>query len=235
MEVWLFHALFGVLLILPWQSLKGIRLLDEQVVRDRNARVLFYRNAIAGQWLLAFLALILLWSSDPDIVTGFLNAQLSADAVAITGIASIALASQCPLVPWVMQRLRKSPSALRGLYPLRNILPRSAQERQLWVSVAITAGICEEILFRGFLINYAQSVLAMETAGAVALSSAIFALGHYYQGTANMVRVGLVGVVLGIVFVVTDSIIYCAVLHAILDLGALPLAEIIPGDDIKQS
>ena len=53
MIYWLLHAVFGMLLILPWQSVKGIRLLDAAVVRDSGARIDFYRSAIASQWMLA--------------------------------------------------------------------------------------------------------------------------------------------------------------------------------------
>lgn len=235
MEHWLSHALFGVLLIMPWQSLKGIRLLDEQITEDAGARSTFYRSAIVGQWVLAFIALVAMWTVAADYVRGLLSLELSADALSIAGLASLVALSQCALVPAVHRRMQRSAVARRALYPLRNILPRSAAEKQTWIHVALTAGICEEILFRAFLFQYATAILGLETAGAIALSSALFAIGHYYQGTANMLRVGILGVVFGILFVATGSLVFCIILHAALDLGALRMGDLVASDNMNES
>jgi membrane protease YdiL (CAAX protease family) len=233
-ENWLLHALLGVLLIMPWQSQKGIRLLDEQVRHDPAARMLFYRSAILGQWVLATIAVFALSSRDPAWTAGLVAPVLDGDSVFVLVLGSIAALSQCPLIPWVHRRLLESPTARRSLHALRNILPRSPDEKRMWVHVALTAGICEEILFRGFLIYYAQAVLGLETVGAVAMSSAVFAICHYYQGTMNMIRVGIVGVVFATIMVVTESLIFCIVLHAILDLGALRMGDIVAPDDLER-
>jgi membrane protease YdiL (CAAX protease family) len=231
-ENWLFHTLLGVLLIMPWQSQKGLRLLDEQVLVDRGARMLFYRSAIAGQWILATIAVVALWRRDPGYVPGLFDPQVDSDALFVLALGSLALLSQCPLIPWVHRRMRRWASARRALHAMRNILPRSAQEKRMWVHVALTAGICEEILFRGFLIYYAQSILGLEIVGAVAFSSAIFAICHYYQGTSNMLRVGIVGAILGTIMVMTQSLVFCIALHAVLDLGALRMGDIVAPDDV---
>jgi len=229
-ENWLLHTLLGVLLIMPWQSQKGMRLLDEQVVTDPGARLVFYRSAIIGQWILATVAVIAIWGRDPGYVIGLVDPEVDADGLFLLVLATLALLSQCPLVPWVHRRMRRSASARRALHAMRNILPRSAEEKRMWVHVALTAGICEEILFRGFLIFYAQSVLGLEIVGAVAFSSAIFAICHYYQGTSNMLRVGIVGAILGTIMVFTHSLVFCIALHAMLDLGALRMGDIVAPD-----
>ena len=235
MEHWLSHALFGVLLIMPWQSWKGIRLLDVQIARDAGARIMFYRSAIFGQWVLASIALVAMWSVQADSIGDMLTVELSGDALGIVGLATLAVLSQCALVPPVHRRMQRSAAARRAIYPLRNILPRSAAEKLMWINVALTAGICEEILFRGFLILYATEILGLETAGAIAVSSAIFAVGHYYQGLPNMIRVGVVGALLAIVFVMTDSILLCIILHAALDLGALRMGDLVASDNMNES
>lgn len=231
MSVWLLHALFCLLLIIPWQSIKGIRLLNRLVVRDPEARMAFYRNAVASQWVLALLALSLMWNVDADYVRRLFSVNFTADSLLVAGLSLLVLMTQSPLVPFVRERMETSASMKRALYPIRNILPRSAAEKNLWITVAITAGVCEEILFRGFLFFYAQSTLGLEVAGAIALSSAVFAIGHLYQGNANMLRVGVIGVIFGVVFTVSDNLIWCIALHALLDLGALRMGDLIPADE----
>jgi hypothetical protein len=50
----------------------------------------------------------------------------------------------------------------------------------------------------------------------------------------NMIRVGIVGVVFATIMVVTESLIFCIVLHAILDLGALRMGDIVAPDDLER-
>jgi len=65
------------------------------------------------------------------------------------------------------------------------ILPRDWYEIVLWVAVSISAGICEEIVFRG----YFQKQLAAYTGSmvvAVVLQGILFGVGHSYQGMKQM-------------------------------------------------
>jgi hypothetical protein len=41
----------------------------------------------------------------------------------------------------------------KAIEPLRRILPINARERFIYILVALTAGICEEFLYRGFLLG----------------------------------------------------------------------------------
>lgn len=235
MTDWLLHAIFGLLLILPWQSVKGIRLLDSAVVRDSNARIDFYRSAVVSQWLLAAITLAVMWQADAQATAGMFASGPNADSLLIVALAFAALATQSPLLPAVHERLARSESARRALQPIRNILPRSEAEKKLWVSISFTAGICEEILFRGFLFFYLETMLGLGTAATIGVSSAVFAVGHVYQGTTNVIRVGIVGCILGVVYAVTDNLIWCIALHTFLDLGALRMGELVPADRMTES
>lgn len=219
------------MLLIPWQSVRGIRMLDELVVRERDARASFYRSAIASQWVLALVTIAVLWNVSPDFVRGMFTATLTTDGFLVVGLAAVALLSQSPLLPFVHERMQRSEAIRQTLLPMRNILPRTAEEKTLWISVSLTAGICEEILFRGFLFYYGQTVIGLETVGAIALSTAVFAFGHLYQGPANMLRVAVIGAILGIVYAATHSLLYCMALHAFLDLGALKMGAYVPADE----
>jgi membrane protease YdiL (CAAX protease family) len=227
----LLHGILILLLLIPWQSVKGIRLLDQAVLHDPDARASFYRSAIASQWVLAILTLAILWNADADYVRKLFTLTLSPDSLLVVGLATLAVMSQSPLIPAIRRQMERSETIRRTIYPLRNILPRTETEKSLWISVSMTAGICEEVLFRGFLFYYAQAVFGLESTGAIALSTAIFAIGHLYQGTQNMIRVAVVGAILGIVFAATQTLIFCIALHAFLDLGALFMSDFVPADE----
>ena len=91
--------------------------------------------------------------------------------------------------------------------------------------VSISAGVCEEIVFRGFLVTYIVVLLdGSPYAGAVAVigSALIFAVLHAYQGWVATVKIGLLTVLFGMIFLMTSSLIPVIIVHFLIDfLGGL--------------
>jgi membrane protease YdiL (CAAX protease family) len=101
---------------------------------------------------------------------------------------------------------------------LLRILPTNRTERAAFVVLALTAGFCEEILYRGFLIYALDSVLP-HIAIAVVLGGVAFGVGHTYQGKQGMITTGVLGVVLGILYVLGGSLWPVILVHALIDLA----------------
>src|SRR5262249_281479 len=70
-------------------------------------------------------------------------------------------------------------------------LPPTARELAGFWPVSLTAGFCEEFLFRGFLVWALTPLLTWW--GAVAASTVVFGFGHSYQGVPGAIRAGAVG------------------------------------------
>lgn len=70
-------------------------------------------------------------------------------------------------------------------------LPHTQQERGWFAAVSVTAGICEELVYRGFLIWALQPWAGAW--GAAAVSLAGFTFAHAYQGKGFVVRTGGAG------------------------------------------
>ena len=102
---------------------------------------------------------------------------------------------------------------------LSQLLPKTAGEKGLFVILSCSAGVGEEIAYRGFLIPALTLVLGSAWGGAV-LSSAVFGLLHAYQGWLGMVRTGVMGMVFAISVLVTGSLWPAMAAHAILDIIA---------------
>jgi membrane protease YdiL (CAAX protease family) len=100
---------------------------------------------------------------------------------------------------------------------LATVLPRTRTELTWFGGVALTAGFCEEFLYRGVFIWVLSPWLGWW--GAAALSGALFALGHAYQGWAGVVRTGIVGTFFTALVALFDSLWPAMVLHALVDLG----------------
>ena len=87
---------------------------------------------------------------------------------------------------------------LRGVdRNLSYLLPSGPLEMGLWIVLSMSAGICEETVFRGLLQRQFALWTGNATAGLV-LSAAAFGAGHAYQGWRRAVLIGLYGCMFGI-------------------------------------
>jgi membrane protease YdiL (CAAX protease family) len=87
---------------------------------------------------------------------------------------------------------------MEGLQHVAKVLgPQNKLELLLFMGVAVTAGICEEILFRGYL-QQQFGLWTNSTAVGVIVSAVFFCAGHAYQGWFLASQVGLLGLMLGI-------------------------------------
>jgi membrane protease YdiL (CAAX protease family) len=111
-------------------------------------------------------------------------------------------------------------AAIRREYAhIPGFLPNNSAERMAWIVLSLTAGICEEVLFRGFLIRFLhESSFALPIVGALAVSSMLFGLGHLYQGTKGIVTTTVSGFCFGLLFLLSGSLLLPMVLHALIDL-----------------
>ena len=78
-----------------------------------------------------------------------------------------------------------------------SLLPKSLVEILIWIATSITAGICEEMAFRGYLQKQFHA-LAGSVAMAVLAQGLVFGLFHAYQGWKNVIVISVLGVLYGI-------------------------------------
>src|SRR5438132_1468120 len=98
--------------------------------------------------------------------------------------------------------------------------------------VAVTAGVCEEVLLRGFGFAYVRWLWPSSPDWAVvAMTAAVFGLDHLYQGARGVILTGLVGAVLGSVVTSTGSLLPAMAVHALVDLRVLALPDLSSPDE----
>jgi membrane protease YdiL (CAAX protease family) len=95
--------------------------------------------------------------------------------------------------------------------------------------LSVTAGVCEEILYRAYLIWYVAQFTGAGLGGlalAVAVSALIFGIAHLYQGLTGATRVAGIALVFGGVYVLSEAVWLVILLHVYMDLagGLLSLA-----------
>jgi uncharacterized protein len=89
----------------------------------------------------------------------------------------------------------------------------------LFVVLSLTAGICEEFLFRGFVMG-ALFRAGLDTWLVVVLSSVMFGFAHLYQGRGGSVGTGILGALFGSVRIATQNLLPAVVWHSALDIVA---------------
>ena len=99
-------------------------------------------------------------------------------------------------------------------------LPVTAYEYFHFIFLALTAGICEEFIFRGYFIRYFQCLLGSEETYtlAILLPALIFGAVHFYQGWHAVVKITAMAIMFGYVFVHTGSLWVLMMVHAFIDL-----------------
>lgn len=109
------------------------------------------------------------------------------------------------------------------------IMPVSGEDKKVWTFVSWTAGITEEIIYRGFLI-FSLSVLfpSFSIWAVLFISSLLFGIAHTYQGFGNVIRTSLVGLFFAILYIGLGSIIPLIVLHFLIDY----VGKIGDGEDV---
>jgi uncharacterized protein len=77
------------------------------------------------------------------------------------------------------------------------LLPHGAGELALWIALSVSAGICEETIFRGYLQRQLAAFTKSAPAGIV-LSAVAFGGAHAYQGPRMMILIAAYGLMFGV-------------------------------------
>lgn len=142
--------------------------------------------------------------------------------------ASLLVAGALAFTTWQRLSLTRSSEAkvrrevMEQLEHLRPLLPHTRTEMIRFVLLSLTAGICEEVLFRGYLLWYLSCLVpsvAAWLAGAL-----LFGMAHAYQGSGGVLRTGLVGAGLVALYVISGSLWLPMILHAFVDVNSGLLA-----------
>ena len=100
-------------------------------------------------------------------------------------------------------------------------VPSDSKELAHFIFLAIAAGIGEEIIFRGFLINYLISWVGNDFWGitiASLSSSALFAFLHGYQGWKSMVKIFVFSVLFSAIYIFSQSLLIVMIVHILVDI-----------------
>jgi membrane protease YdiL (CAAX protease family) len=215
-DVWLIFFVLGV--VVPWRGRVRLRELMAKPHVGAAERVSLYVSTIVFQWLAAGVAAWRAWAH------GFSAAQLGLATRGRWTIAIVAVvgASLLATLQWFnLRRMgrtgRKTPQFVRAL--AERILPQSPVEMFPFLALAVTAGICEEFLYRGFAVAVFTRV-GIPTWSVILVSSVLFGLAHLYQGRGGFLGTSILGALFGVVRIAYDSLVPVMLWHVAVDVIA---------------
>lgn len=219
------HLLFAlVVLITPaleWRWLYP-RLRRDVAHGDPAVRRAYYRTGMLMSWGLTGLVLAWWIVSDRPWESLLLGMVTTVQLAIGCGLAVVGL-----VLTWVQWRVvcgnpKHLEMVRRSLGQGQALLPHTPGERRSFLLVAVTAGICEEVLYRGFVMGYVGTWTGPELA--VVLSSVAFGLAHLYLGFSHVIRTTVVGAVYALIALAAGSLWPAMILHVATDLVGGDLA-----------
>lgn len=183
-----------LLLLLAAVAVVGYFSIHRQSANHNPHRLLFYMTTMAWEWL----------------VFGYIYWGLRRRGKSFRNIAGerwkgassffldIAIAFGFWIAALVILSLVARAVHATGMAEAARILaPQNYLESIFWVALSVTAGICEETIFRGYLQRQLVAWTRNAPAGVI-LSALLFGAGHIYQGTKATVVIGVYGLLFGI-------------------------------------
>ncbi|HET7209497.1 MAG TPA: CPBP family intramembrane glutamic endopeptidase [Terriglobales bacterium] len=114
---------------------------------------------------------------------------------------------------------------VRDLHSFDRIRQHPGMAVMLIVKTMLAAGLCEEIIFRGTLLQRLRLLFGWSrwaTVASVLLTTAIFSSFHWYQGPSGLLLTAILGLIDSLVYVCTGyRLIYSVILHLVYDTLAL--------------
>jgi len=201
---------------------------------DPGARRSFYRRLLVLEWGLSLLVLAI-WLGAPDVDAAAVGLRWPQSWPGPVTGAVVVLVLLFVLVSTRALRggalLEAAPTTRRPgdgrhseppAHATLALLPRTPGERRLFTVVGITAGVCEEWLYRGFFLAVVSAVAGGPPIWVlVAVAAGAFGLAHAYQGGVGILTTGVLGGIMAALYLQTGSLLLPVLLHAAIDLRFL--------------
>jgi membrane protease YdiL (CAAX protease family) len=215
-DFWLIFLLLGV--VIPWRGRVRLQRLLALPAMSTKEKLVLYGTTIAFQWVLLGLVG---WRALARGLTALqlgLGLRLSGELLFLSLAGAVLLGSfQWFNLRRVSRMAGPVPDFMRKL--AERIMPNATVEFAPYSALAITAGVCEEFLYRGFAMA-ALSRAGMAPWASVVVTAILFGFAHTYQGKSGIVGTMLMGLVFGAFRVALQSLLPIMVWHAVVDLVA---------------
>lgn len=184
-----------------------------------EARVKHYTQTIQLLWGISLPILVIWAASGRD--WGALGFQIETGMMAMAGwglaaLVALFFVSQYTMVVRSESMRHQLRDGMAANKIMSNFMPQTEAERRVFNLMGISAGIAEEIVFRGFLIWAFSSFLPIWAAAGLAL--AVFTALHMYQGLSQLPAIFVLGALVTLVYLLSGSLWPAIAVHVFVDV-----------------
>ncbi len=215
--------LFGLFVVWPVAgSISMWRNPPEKMDASEAGTLETYAYTIWTLWISAGLVLgWWLYAGRPLHALGFRFEWNPATIIVCAIVGLIVLYGALSLLRVLVSRRQREKlrNQIKSIKYAEHMIPTTGRAYRRAMALSFTAGITEEIIFRGYLIWTLSLLMHPWAAGAV--SAALFVFLHRYQGLTGMAYVTMITVVLTVLFLISGSLWPVIALHIMIDVLAI--------------
>jgi membrane protease YdiL (CAAX protease family) len=208
--------------VVPWRGAVRVRRLLAQSELTSAQRFSLYASTITFQW---FIVAVVYWRSAARHL-GPADLGLVVSGVWRTLSVAFAFTALLCLNQWAgLRKIAIVPAEQRGfLFQFtQKIMPHTTRETLAFIALALTAGLSEEFIYRGFVLAVFSGVFGGSLSGiflSAVASSIWFAAAHLYQGRRGMTTTFIVGMMFWGVRIWTGNLVPAMMAHVGVDMVA---------------
>jgi membrane protease YdiL (CAAX protease family) len=227
------YVLWGYFILNPVYIYLSYEQEKQNIIAQPAKRVAMYRTWMLHLWLPVLVLMLLV--NQTEISLNDIGLHWQWELANLLGV--VGLLVLCGYFLFSLKQLIKNthehPVIRKQLTYIKWMTPSTIKEARYFIfGLSISAGICEEILFRGYLMQVLGGYFP--TYAAVIISSLAFGLPHIYQGPVHILRTAIVGATMAMIYLYTDSIIIPMLLHAAFDMYGGAMAYIVFSNEPQQ-
>lgn len=203
--------LLGIILIFP-----VVDLINEKKYKSENKKIEYLKITL----FLWVPALILVYSyaldelSIADLGVGF---EASWRNISVVSLLCLAIIYLFVLIRSIQANDELRAEIARKFERYKDILPVTRNEMLIFTLIlSVSAGICEELIFRAYLYPFLDGHMGMVVA--IILSSAVFGLWHLYLGWQEVIKTSVMGALFCGIYIFTGNIILPILVHIFIDV-----------------
>lgn len=202
----LIGIIFPIYILLTYEKVKN------NIIQDHKHRLLDYKKTLLIFWTLTFLILI------NHLTDNSLSLSFSPKH-SWTNIGLTFLVLGFAYFQYTTLKVSGNNAfyVKRKLNDIYYYLPKIKKELKWFLLLSVSAGVCEEIMYRLFLFEYLN--LHIHLIFAFLLSNLFFAMTHIGSGKANLISSLFLGLMFSVIYYLTDNIWISVILHTAIDIN----------------
>ncbi len=203
-------GLIGI--IYPTYFLLTYKKTNNSIKRDDKFRLIDYKQTISIFWGLTVLILINFFMTQLPQLNLYPNFNIIGIVLSILVLAFSVIQYKSSNITSDNFTIIKE--KMKDLY---HYLPKTRREFDWFIILSISAGICEEIIFRLFLYEFLKENANLLIA--FILTNIIFAITHIGSGKQNIVSSFILGLLFSAIYYFTENIWIAVFLHIAIDIN----------------